>query len=71
MELQNNAEKKKHIQNTTPRRYETINGFEIRTGKFVDPNSYLNEEKWEIRITGPDFELMQVLEEKLMEILRT
>lgn len=64
-------EKKKSIQNTTPRHYQEINGFEIRSGKFVDPNAYLNGEKWEIRILSKDFELMQVLQEKIIEIVKT
>ena len=62
-------QKTKHIQNTTPRRYEEINGFEIRTGKFVDPNWHLNGEKWEIRITSKDYELMQVLADKIREVV--
>lgn len=57
-------------QNQTPRNYETVNGFEIRTGKFVNPNEHIDGEKWEIRITSTDFELMEVLHEKIVEILQ-
>lgn len=37
-------------QNQTPRDYFDQGGFEIRIGKFYDPNSYHNGDKMEIRI---------------------
>jgi hypothetical protein len=37
-------------QNQTPREYSELNGFELRVGKFHDPNEYFNGEKMELRI---------------------
>lgn len=59
----------KHVQNTTPREYETVNGFEIRFGKFVNPNEHLDGLKFEIRILNPDLELMIALKDKIKEIV--
>lgn len=59
----------KKIRSEPDRRYFEIGDFEIRTGKFNDPNVHFNGEKWEIRITSKDFELMQILEEKIKEML--
>jgi hypothetical protein len=60
----------KRVKSEPDRRYFEIGDFEIRTGRFNDPNAYFNGEKWEIRILSKDFELMQVLEEKLKEMLQ-
>ena len=37
-------------QNQTPREYFELNGFEVRIGKFYDPNVHMNGDKMEIRI---------------------
>lgn len=37
-------------QNQTTREYLEMNGFELRIGKFYDPNEKFNGEKMEIRI---------------------
>lgn len=59
-------------QNQTPRIYEEINGFELRTGKFFNPNEGIagTPPKWEIRILHTDPELIEVLRLKLMEMLK-
>ena len=57
-------------QNQTPRIYEEINGFEIRSGKAYNYNPHLTPEKFEIRIMTEDFELGEVLLEKLKEWLQ-
>ena len=50
--------------------YDDINGFELRFGKFYDPNLVRrNEEKQEIRILSTDHELMEVLFDKIREWL--
>jgi len=63
-------------QNQTPREYLDIGGFELRIGKFYDPNENLNGPKMEIRILKPikeddDFALFEALEKKLKEWLST
>lgn len=59
----------KRIRSEPNRRYFEIDGFEIRSGQMYNYNLSLTPEKWEIRITNEDFELMQVLEEKIKEML--
>lgn len=61
--------KTKHVRSEPDRFYFDVGDFEIRTGKFNDPNVHLNGEKWEIRILSKDFELMEVLADKIKEIL--
>ena len=61
--------KPRRVMSEPDRQYFDIGEFEIRTGKFNDPNAHINGEKWEIRITSPDFELMQVLGDKIKEML--
>lgn len=56
-------------QNQTPRIYEETNGFEMRTGKFYDPNEKLNGIKFEIRILSKDPELIEILRSKIKEII--
>lgn len=57
-------------QNQTDRIYQNVNGFELRTGKFYNPNEFLDGIKYEIRILHVDPELIDVLREYLTEILR-
>ena len=57
-------------QNQTPRIYQDVNGFELRTGKFYDPNEFLNGAKFEIRILHKDPEVIETLREYLMEFLK-
>lgn len=52
------------------RKYETVNGFEIRTGKFNDPNEKFNGTRFEIRILHPDHELMEALADKIKDMLK-
>lgn len=61
--------KTKRVRSEPDRQYFDIGDFEIRTGRFNDPNWNLNGEKWEIRILSKDFELMEVLADKIKEIL--
>lgn len=51
------------------RKLENINGFELRFGKFYDPNEYLNGPKLEIRILNKDPEMMHALYTKIREWL--
>ncbi len=62
--------------NQTPRQYLELSGFEIRIGKFVDPNEHFNGSKMEIRITKlindeNDTALFESLKNKIMEWLQT
>jgi hypothetical protein len=57
-------------QNQTPRIYQDVNGFELRTGKFYDPNEFLNGAKFEIRILHKDPVVIEALREYLMEFLK-
>lgn len=56
-------------QNQTERIYETINGFDLRTGRFNNPNEGIKGEpiKFEIRILHEDPELIITLLEKIKE----
>jgi len=58
-------------QNQIKREYEDVNGFELRTGKFYNPNEFLQGEKFEIRILHKDPEMIEVLHDKLIEILKS
>ena len=60
--------------NTIQREYSEINGFELRIGKFADPNEKFNGTKMEIRIlkrieTEEDASLFDALKEKIKEYL--
>lgn len=57
-------------QNQTPRVYETINHFEIRTGLAYNYNPKLTPEKLEIRILTEDFDLGEALISKIKEWLK-
>ena len=61
--------KVKQVRSEPDRQYFDIGEFEIRTGKFNDPNVHFNGEKWEIRIISKDMELMEVLADKIKEML--
>lgn len=50
--------------------YEDVNGFELRTGKFYNPNEFLDGEKFEIRILNKDPEVIESLREVLVEMLQ-
>jgi len=57
------------MQNQMPRYYQDVNDFELRTGKFYNPNEFLQGEKFEIRILNKDPELIEALREWLTEVL--
>lgn len=57
-------------QNQTDRIYQDVNGFELRTGKFYNPNEFLDGSKHEIRILHADPELIESLREYITEVLR-
>lgn len=50
--------------------YYESDGFEIRMGKFNDPNSYHNGDKWEIRILHRNAQVIEALLEKLKDDLK-
>lgn len=56
-------------QNQTERIYENLKGFELRLGKFYNPNEYLDGIKFEIRILNHNNQLIEVLYEKIKEWL--
>ncbi len=55
----------------TDRIYETIGDFDLRFGKFYDPNVKFNGEKIEIRILCADNEMQEALFDKIKEWLKT
>lgn len=50
-------------------RYFNVGDFELRFGKFNDPNEWSNGEKQEIRILTKDIHLSEALLDKLLEML--
>lgn len=48
------------------RDYKVINDFDLRFGKFYDPNEYLNGISFEIRVLHKDPELLHALYEKIV-----
>ena len=62
-------------QNQTEREYVKLNGFNLRIGKFYDPNEFLNGTQMEIRITKSiendnDTELFEALVNKIKDLLK-
>ena len=59
-------------QNQTERIYDDINGFELRFGKFYNPNEWIQgvSEKFEIRILHKDPEIISILNQKIKEMLQ-
>lgn len=62
-------------QNQTEREYVKLNGFNLRIGKFYDPNEFLNGTHMEIRITKSiendnDTELFEALVNKIKDWLK-
>jgi hypothetical protein len=53
------------------REYHTINEFEIRLGRFYDPNEHSNGTRYEIRILHHDYELIEALRDKIKDVLAT
>jgi len=50
--------------------YYQVDGFEIRMGKFHDPNAHFNGDKWEIRIHHRNAQVIEALLEKLKDDLK-
>lgn len=59
-------------QNQTERFYDNVNGFELRTGKFYNPNEGIQgtPAKFEIRILHENPEIITILNEKIKELIR-
>jgi len=57
-------------QNQTDRIYQNVNDFEIRTGKFHNPNEFLQGAQFEIRILHNDPEIIDVLREIITDLLK-
>jgi hypothetical protein len=50
--------------------YESIENFELRSGLFNDPNRKYNGSKFELRILHEDPDMMEMLKEKIIEMLK-
>ena len=59
-------------QNQTERIYDDINGFELRFGKYYNPNELIQSisEKFEIRILHKEPEIISILNQKIKEMLQ-